>query len=379
MKSIRLLIVSAVLLAFLGSGLLAAEPIKIGGLFDLSGKAQHIGVPTKGVANMVVEQINKSGGINGRKLQLVIVDTESEPSKAVVALKKLLTRDKVVAIIGPTTTGAAMACMSTIEEAKIPMVACVGGDAAVEPIRKWVFKTPQKTTTAVERLFTYLKAHKLTSIALLGASDKFGQEGEQKLKAIAPKYGIKIVAQESFDPTDLDMTAQVTKVAKAKPQAIVVWTIGPAGAIIAKNVKQAGIKTPLFQCHGQPDPNYIKLAGAAANGTAMPSTKLMVANQLPANDKQRKVVQDFIRMYRARGLGEVSTHSGYAWDAIQITARAMKKAGTNPEKLRDAIENTKGYVGVSGIYNMSPTDHTGLGVDSLVMVRVQNGKWTLIK
>jgi branched-chain amino acid transport system substrate-binding protein len=355
-----------------------AEPIRIGGLFDLSGKAQHIGTPTRDVAQMIIERINQKGGLKGRPIELVVADTQSEPSQAVVALKRLVTKDKVVAVIGPTTTGAAMACLAALEEAQIPMVACVGGDSPVNPARKWMFKTPQRTTTAVERLYTHLKAMGSTQVALLCASDKFGQEGNAALKAFAPKFGLQVVAQESFDPTDADMTVQLTKVAAAKPTAIVVWTIGPAGAIVAKNAQQTGLKIPLFQCHGQPDASYPKLAGTAANETSMPSTKVMVASQLPANDPQRQVVQDFVKEYQARSIGSLGAHSGYAWDAVQIVFQAMEKAGTEPPALRQAIENTKGYVGVSGIYNLSADDHCGLGVNSLVIVKVQDGQWKLL-
>jgi branched-chain amino acid transport system substrate-binding protein len=375
----RILMLGLLVVFLFSAVALAAPPIKIGGLFDLTGKAQNIGVATKDVAQMVVDQINKSGGVGGRQLQLVVADTQSEPSQAVIALKRLVSRDKVVAVIGPTTTGAAMACLKTVEEAGIPMVATVGGDAPVTPAREWVFKTPQRTTTAVQCLYGYLRAHKLTSVGLLGASDKFGQEGEAVLKDLAPKYGIRIVAQESFDPNDQDMTVQLAKVAGKRPQAIVVWTIGPAGAIIAKNAKSARVTTPLFQCHGQPDANYLKLAGAAANGTTMPATKLMVADQLPASDRQRAGEIAFVKTFRARHIGEIGTHSGYAWDAIQLIAQALKKSGANPATLRTAIENTHGYVGVSGIYTMSARDHCGLGVDSLVMVTVKNGKWMLAK
>lgn len=357
----------------------AAEPIKIGGLFDLSGKAQAIGVSTKDVAQMIVDRINKAGGVKGRPLELSIADTQSEPSQAVVALKRLVEKDKVVAIIGPTTTGAAMACLPAVEQAGVPMVACVGGDAPVNPARKWVFKTPQRTSTAAERLCAHLKAKGVTKLGVLTASDKFGQEGEAYLKSIAPKAGLEIVAQESFDPNDVDMTVQLTKVAGAKPQAIVVWTIGPAGAVIAKNARQAGVAAPLFQCHGQPDPSYIRLGGEAANGTAMPATKLMAGEQLPATDPQRAAVLDFIKEYNARGLKNLSTHSGYAWDAVQLVVRGLEQAGTEPEALRAAIEGTKGYVGVSGVFNLSATDHCGLGVDSLVIVRVDNGQWRLVE
>jgi len=374
----RVLGLALLALAF-GPGAMGADAIKLGGLFDLSGKAQAIGVSTKDVAQMIVDRINKDGGLKGRPIELIIADTQSEPSQAVVALRRLLDRDKVAAVIGPTTTGAAMACLSTIEQARIPMVACVGGDAPVTPARKWVFKTPQRTSTAVERLFTYLKAQGLSKMCLLTASDTFGQEESGYLRSLAARYGIQIIAEESFDPNDVDMTVQLTKVAIAKPAAIVVWTIGPAGAVIARNATQAGIAIPLFQCHGQPDPNYIKLAGDAANGTAMPATKLMAGEQLPAADPQRAAVLDFIAQYEARGLKNLSTHSGYAWDAVQLIFKAMEKAGTDPEPLRAALENTRGYVGVSGVYNMSPKDHCGLGVDSLVIVKVEESKWKLVQ
>lgn len=357
----------------------AEDAIKIGGLFDLSGKAQQIGAPTKEVAQMIVDRINKNGGLNGRQIELIVADTQSDPSQAVVALKRLVGKDKVVAVIGPTTTGAAMACVNAIEEAKIPMVACVGGDAPVNPARKWVFKTPQRTSTAVERLYAHLKEKGLTKIAILTASDKFGQEGEAYLKSLAPKGGIEILAQESFDPNDTDMSIQWMKAAATKPQAIVVWTIGPAGALIARNASQNASTIPLFQCHGQPDAAYVKLAGEAANGTAMPSTKLMVADQLPGDDPQRTVVVDFAREFQQRKIGAMGTHSGYAWDAVQIVFQALKKVGTEPEALRDAIEKTSGYVGVSGIYTLSPTDHCGLDIRSLVIVKVEDGQWKLVK
>ncbi len=357
----------------------ALSEIKIGCLFDLTGKAMQIGQPTKNVAEMVRDEINKNGGVNGEKIRLVIVDTESEPSKAVAGLKRLVEKDRVHAVVGPTTTGAAMACLETIEKAEIPMIACAGGDGPVTPTRKWVFKSPQRTTTAVGKIYGFMKSKGIKNVAIFTASDKFGQEGKAALKKLAKTYGIKIVAEEELDPLDADMTMQISKIAAREPQAMIVWTIGPAGAVIAKNHKALKARFPLFQCHGQPDPSYIKLAGKAAEGTMMPSTKLMVADQLPDSDPQKPVIKKFIAEYTKRKYGDISTHSGYAWDAIQLIARAMQKVGTDPAKVREAIENTRNYVGVSGIYNMSKDDHCGLGTNSLVMVRVENGKFRLIK
>ncbi len=371
------------------AGVLAAEkqePIKLGAFFALSGPNAPIGTPTKLVAEMVVDQINKAGGINGRPLELVMGDTESDPAKAATIAKKFIFSDKVAAIIGPTSTGEGMNVKKIVEEAGVPCFMTVGGDP---PIMKetgpfsYIFKSPQRSSTAVKVLYAYLKKKNLTKVALLTASDPFGKDGLVWLEKLAPDFGLTLVAKESFGPKDTDMTAQLTKLKNAGPAAIVVWTIGPAGAIVAKNKAQLGLTIPLFQCHGQPGPEYIQLAGKAAEGDRMPATKLMAAAELPANDPQKPVIQEFIHLYKDVYHYDkefpINTHSGYAWDAIYIVTNAMKKAGTDPKALRAAIEGTKGYVGVSGIYNLTPEDHNGLGVDSMVMVQVKDGKFVLAK
>jgi len=363
------------------------EPIKLGAFFALSGPAAHIGTPTKLVAEMAVDQINKAGGINGRPVELIIGDTESDPAKAATIAKKFIYADKVAAIIGPTTTAEGMNVKKIVEEAGIPTFMCVGGDPVIMGGKfgafTSVFKSPQRSSVAVKRLFEYLKAKKMTKMALLTASDAFGKDGATWLEKMAPEYGITFVAKESFGPKDTDMTAQLTKIKNAKPQGIICWTIGPAGAIVAKNKAQLGIKLPLFQCHGLPDPKYIELAGKASEGDRMPATKLMVVNELPDNDPQKQVIQNFIKLYKDQYHFDkqfpINTHSGYAWDAITIVADAMRKAGTDPKALRTAIEGTRGYVGLSGIYNLTPEDHNGLGPDSMVIIQVKNGKFELAK
>jgi branched-chain amino acid transport system substrate-binding protein len=147
-------------------------------------------------------------------------------------------------------------------------------------------------------------------------------------------------------------------------------------------VKQLAIKLPLLQCHGLPDPKYVELAGSSSEGNVMPSTKLMAYDQLPDADPQKAVINEFVRLYNEvydyDKQFPINTHSGYAWDAIYIIANAMEEVGTDPAKLRDAIEETKGYVGISGLYNVSPEDHNGLGTDSMVIVKIQDGQWKLV-
>ncbi|MBW1980769.1 MAG: ABC transporter substrate-binding protein [Deltaproteobacteria bacterium] len=369
----------------------AAEPIKIGAFFDLSGTAAFIGTPTKLVAQMVVDKINKEGGVNGRPLQLLIGDTEGDPTKALMVAKRLVEMENVVALIGPTRTGTGMAVKKYLEGKHIPTVMTVGGDPVImEGIHggkdfgtaKWIFKSPQRSSIAVKKVYQYLRAKKVKNIALITASDGFGRDGHRWLTKLAPEYGLTVVADESFGVRDADMTTQLTKIRNTNAQVIVCWTIGPAGAIVAKNVKQLAIKIPLIQCHGLPGPKYIELAGRAAEGNIMPATKLMAYDQLPATDPQKAVIEEFVHLYNDVYHYDqkfpINTHSGYAWDAIYIIANAMKRAGTEPAALRDAIEQTKNYVGVSGIYNITPKDHNGLGTDSMIIVMVRDGKWKLI-
>ena len=365
----------------------AAEPIKLGAFFDLTGPSSAIGTPTKLVAEMVVKKINDEGGINGRPLTLVTADDEGDPTKAAIIAKKFVDSDKVTAIIGPTRTDTGMAAKPIVEQMKVPTFMCVGGDPVIQGGKfgpyKWTFKSPQRTMVAVQKTYAYMKKKGIQKIAIITAADGFGRDGKGELERLAPEFGLKIMASESFQATDNDMTPQLIKIKAASPEAVVCWTIGKAGSIVAKNVKQLAIKVPLFQCHGLPDPIYVKLAGEAAEGNIMPSTKLMVASQLPNSDPQKKVILEFIRLYKDVYQFEkqfpINTHSGYAWDAIYIVANAMKKAGTDPEKLREAIEQTKGYVGVSGVYNLTAEDHSGLQTDSMVMVQVAGSQWKLLE
>jgi len=382
------LILISLLFLFSSAQAQKEEPIKIGAFFALSGPAAPIGTPTKLVAEMVVDKINKSGGINGRPLELIVGDTEGDPTKALMVAKRLVEKDKVIALLGPTRTGTGMAVKPYIEEkALIPVMMTIGGDPVIAggkfgPYR-WTFKTPQRTSVAVRKIYEYLKSQNIQKVGILTASDAFGKDGSEWLQKLAPEYGLEITAEEAFAPTDADMTTQLVKLRDGKPQAIICWTIGPAGARVAKNVKQLGISTPLVQCHGQPDPQYIELAGDAAEGTIMPSTKLMIFEQLPDSDPQKAVIQDFVHLYKDAYHYDqqypINTHSGYAWDAVFLLANAMREVGPNAEPLREAIENTKGYVGVSGVYNLTPEDHNGLGTDSMVMVKIQNGKWVLLQ
>lgn len=372
-----LLLVSSLLVGLLGcSAAGSTEPIKIGGLFAVTGFNSPLGTPEKETALMLEEQINKAGGINGRPIKLIIYDTESDETKAVNLAKKLIEQDQVLAIIGPSSTGESLALVDTVEKAQVPLLSCAASAKIVQPVKKWVFKTPQSDSLAVSEIYDYLKAKGLTKVALLTSSGGFGTTGKAALEEAAPTAGISIIASESFGDKDTDMTVQLTKIKGSEAQALIVWGTNPGPAIIAKNMKQLGMSMPLFQSHGIANRKFIELAGEAANGVIFPAGKLLVANGLPDSDPQKSLLVKYASDFKAKYNKDADTFGGHAYDALMMIKAAIEKGGADKAKIRDELEKLQGFVGTAGIFNMSAADHNGLGKGSFVIVKIVDGQWT---
>jgi len=376
----KILLILAAILCFTGA-LFAKGVIKVGGLFALTGPAAHIGIAQKNACKLIFDEANAQGGINGKKIELIEVDTQMNPTKALLGAKKLVEQDKVCVIIGPTTTGSGMAIKPYVNKMHVPTFMHAGSDIIIDkPPVKYVFKSPYRSSVALGKIFQYMKKHGLKTFAFLYSADGFGRDGLKVSKRLAPKYGLKLVAAESFHRKDVDMTTQLVKVNEKHPDAIIAWTIGPAGGIIAKNKKRLGMKQPLFQCHGQCDPIFLKVAGDAAEGVMMPATKIYVADQLPNSDPQKKKILHFVKIFKEKYGYYPGTMVAYGVDAAYLVLEALKHVGCDREKIRDYLENkTYGYVGISGIYKITPKDHNGLGLNDVVLVKVHNGKWVLVK
>jgi branched-chain amino acid transport system substrate-binding protein len=358
----------------------AAGTIKIGGLFAVTGPASFLGEPEKKTLELLVKEANDKGGINGMKLEAVIYDTTGDATKAVQLATKLIKDDKVSVIIGPSTTGESMAVIPVAEKEKIPLISCAAGIKITDPVKHWVFKTPANDHVAAEKILNYMSSKKQKTIALLTVTDGFGASGREQLKAIAAQKSFTIVADEVYGPKDTDMTAQLTKIRGIKPDAIIVWGTNPGPAVITKNVKQLGIKTPLYMSHGVASKKYIELAGAeAAEGVMLPAGKLAVYDSFPKSDPQAKLLKEYDHAYKKAYGVEASTFGGYAYDAFQLIAGAIKKSGSTPEQIRSGIEQTQKLVSVSGNFSMSPKDHNGLDLSAFEMVKVTKGDWAPIK
>jgi branched-chain amino acid transport system substrate-binding protein len=359
----------------------AAESIRIGAIFSVTGPASFLGEPERNTAKMLEEELNKGGGLLGRKVEIIVYDDESDATKAVTAVDRLIKRDQVVAIVGPSTSGSTLAIVPKVEEAKIPLISCAAARRIVEPVRRWVFKVAASDILAVRKIFSDLKQRGLTRVAILTASDAYGAGGREDIKELAPQMGIVLAADEVFGPKDTDMTAQLTRIKGTAAQAIVVWGTNPGPAVIARNRVQLKIGLPLYMSSGVASKKFIELAGPEnAEGILLPAGRLIVESQLPAGHPQKKLLADYIREYEKRFHQPVSTFGGHAWDAVMLAAQAIRSGkSAEPAAIRDALEKVRGFYGTAGEFNLSSDDHSGLTEDAFAMIRVVKGDWEMLR
>jgi branched-chain amino acid transport system substrate-binding protein len=381
-EKIFVVIVAALSFLSLCVNAYAKEPYKIGALFAVTGAASFLGEPEKNTAIMLQEQINKAGGINGHPLEIIIEDTKSDETQAVLSAKKLLESDKVLAIVGPSTTGESMALVPIMNTANTPLLSCAAGAPITQPAkdRPWIFKTPQYDVSAVEAIYGYMKKHGIAKVGIITISTGFGDAGRKALLEIAPKYGITIVAEEKYGPKDSDMTTQLTKIKAAGAQAVINWSVGPGQVVVTKNWHALKMGIPLYQSHGWGSKKNVELAGKAAEGVIAPLGRLVVWAKLPDNHPQKALLKKFTQDYEAKYKSEPGTFGGHAYDSIMMLVEALKSVGPDKKKMKDYIEtNIKKWPGTGGIFNISPDDHCGLDKDAFEMVVVKNGDWEILK
>jgi branched-chain amino acid transport system substrate-binding protein len=357
------------------------EPIKVGVIVSLTGPYAGLGEPEKNALEMELKNFNDAGGANGRPIDLIYEDDGTDDAKAVAAASKLIEQDEVVAIIGPTGTGATMAIRGNVDSAEIPNVSMAGGTVITNPVDKWVFATPWPNTLVVPFTLDYLKKQDITKIAVISDTGGFGADGLAVLKAEAPKAGMTIVSSQTFDPGDTDMTAQLTKIKNSDAQAVVMWTAGAEASIIAKEVKDLGMTQPLYGSHGIARKEFIEGAGASAEGVTFAAGKVLIPAAYGEGTEAYTVATEFIDQYETAYGAAPSTFAGHAYDAFWVVANATKAidgdiTGAN---LRDQIEATSGFIGIGGTITYSPTDHNGMTAADLTMYTIKDGAWTAAK
>lgn len=378
-------ILLVVLLSFPGCKKAVTETVKIGAIFSISGANAFLGEPEKNSVNMVIEEYNAKNPNN--KVEVVIYDDEGDAAKAQNFAAKLIEEENCLAVIGPSITGSSLKIIDIAKENETPLISCAAAASIVEPVseRKWVFKTAQSDKIAVGKLYGYMKSKNLKNIAIITVSNGYGQSGKTFLENMAPDYGISIIENQTYGAEDSDMKAQLTRIKAAKPDAIICWGTNPGPAYVVRNLKELNITIPLFQSHGVGNSKYIELAGDAVEGTYLVAGKLLIADTLIETDPQKNILTEYAKKYTEKFNEPPSTFGGHGWDSIMLILNAIDSGvikGSDKEKkdaLRNYIENTKNFIGISGVYNFSENDHNGLDENAFAIITVKNGKWLFVE
>lgn len=372
---------AVLLVAAATSPSIAQDKVKIGAVLAVTGPASFLGDPEAKTLKMLADDINKKGGVLGKQIEIVIYDSGGDAAKAKQFATRLVEDDKVIAQVGGSTTGDTMAMIPVFEDAKLPFISLGGAVAIIEPAKKFVFKTPHTDKMACEKIFEDMKKRGLTKIGMISGQDAFGKSMQDECKKVIGKYGIEVLADETYGPRDTDMTPQLTNVkAKTGIQAVLNAGFGQGPSIVTRNYKQLGFTVPLYQSHGVASKGFIDAAGEAAEGIRLPAAALLIAEKLPDSDPQKAVVVAYTKAFAEYAKQPVSTFGGHAYDGLNILVEAIKRAGaTDGQKVRDEIEKTKGFIGTGGVVNMSPADHMGLDLSAFRMLEIKKGDWVALQ
>lgn len=359
--------------------------VKVGVIASSTGPTAVVGIPQKNTVALLPTEIA------GQKIEYIVLDDASDPTNAVTGVKKLLSEHKVDALIGPTTTPAALAILDFVAESKTPLLTTVGSSAVVLPMdekKKWVFKTTQNDDLIAEAVLAHMTAEGIKTIGFIGFNDPYGENWFKVFAPMAEKAGIRLVASERFNRTDQSVTGQVLKVMTAKPDAVFIAATGGPAVLPQAGLLDKGYKGKVYQTHGVATNDFIRLGGKAVEGTLMAGGPMLVAGDLAASNPIKAVALGYIKAYEGNhGVGSMSTFGANTYDAGLLLQKsipeALKKARPgSPEfrqALRDALEQAREVVGAQGIFNMTPQNHNGMDQRARVMMTVKGGKWTLLK
>ncbi len=349
-------------------------PVKMGVVLDITGAGASLGVAEREVVEMLTRQVNDEGGIDGRELEVIIEDNQSTEDGAAKAASQLLSSDAVHILIGASRTGPSLAMRPLAEEARIPMISLAANQKIVDG-SEWVFKTAQNDRVVLERLVDDMAANGHQKVAVARDASGFGEGIPEMLTEIGQEAGIEVVAVEKFAPDATDFTAQMVNIRNSEPDAVLIWGIPPAAALAQKAYDQLGLGKPVYQSHGIGNEAFLDAAGESADGLRAALGRMLIADQLPEDDPQKEVVTSFIADYEEEYGKAPSTFAGHAYDGFMIAVNAIDEVGTDPNALRDEIESVTDWPGVSGVFTMTPEDHSGLTKDALMIVTVQQGQW----
>lgn len=357
------------------------EPIHFGSLLSVTGPAAFLGEDMKAGLELGIEEINANGGIGGRPVEWTFYDVESQTQKAITATRRLINQDRVDAVIsGGNMSGIALAIAPLVESAGVPFVSSEGAMAIVNPVdeREWVFKATVDDSDVLERIADYLDKKGITKVALLADTSGFGQGAVTQMEIVGPRRGLDVV-YESFGPADTDLIPQLTRIRESGAEAIICWTVTPAGVVFMKQADQLGLgDLTLIHSYGFVSERYMELAGESASNILLASLKLPVGDQLPDEDPLKENILRLFEAYQAKFGRAPSLYAAESYDALMLAVAALEKVGNDPKRIPEGLEQITDFAGISGVFSFSPDRHSGLSKQDIVLTNWADGRFNLV-
>ncbi|HLS51511.1 MAG TPA: ABC transporter substrate-binding protein [Burkholderiaceae bacterium] len=380
---IKSLLSALIMASALGLSSTSAQ-VKVGVVSSATGPTALIGISQRNTVPLMPKKI---GDLD---IEYISLDDASDPTLSVTNFKKLISEEKVDALIGPSGSPNAMGVIQFAAESKTPMLAPVGTASVVLPMtdeKKWVFKTTQNTDIIADALIKHMVANNVKTLGFIGLNDAFGEDWLNVISEMAKANDIDLIAVERFQRSDNSVTGQALKVYSANPDAVLIAGTGAAAVLPQSTLVKQGYKGKFYQTHGAALPQFIKLGGDEVEGTITAASLMLVLPQIPDSNPSKKVAQEYIERYEAMHGEKPATFGANVYDAGLLLEQAIPiaaekaKPGT-PEfraALRDALEQTTELVATQGVYNMTPEDHSGFDERGRELITVKDGEWRLIE
>lgn len=359
-------------------------PVKVGVVSSSTGPIALVGIPQKNSVPLLPTSVA------GRTVQYIALDDGSDPTATVSTFRKLITEEKVDAIIGPSGSPNAMGVIQFIAEAGVPMLAPVGTAAVVLPMteqKKWVFKTTQNDDLIAAALIEHMAKTGIKTVGFIGTADPYGDNWLKVFNEGAAKRNITLVGSERFQRQDTSLTAQGLKILSAAPDAVLIAAPGSSSVLPQTTLFDQGYRGKFYQTHGAALPDFLKLGGKKVEGTILAASLMLVLDQVGDSHPSKKAATDYVAAYEKLNGSKPATFGANVFDAGLLLERAIPVALKSGEPgspafrtaLRDALEQIRELPATQGVYNLTAADHSGFDERGRELITVSGGKWTLVK
>jgi branched-chain amino acid transport system substrate-binding protein len=352
----------------------SSGPIKIGMVTSLTGNYAPLGTNNRLAAIQVVDAVNARNGINGRKIELDIVDDGSDPNQSVIQFNKVI-GDGVVAVLGPPQSTADLAIKPVANEKKMPTISLGAADEQVVPVTPYMWMTAPLSSQVARACLDYLKTQNMTKLAMLtDTKNAYAVSGHDAMKKILDGSGVQLIADESFETSQTNFGPQFAKLSDARPDMLLVWATGAPPVVITKGWADLNTRIPLMMTAAEASPLYVQPAGTAAEGVFVQASLGVIGQSLPASNKFKKLIDDFAGPFQ-----QANNYypPQFAWDGMLATTfmiDAITRKGASSEQIKDGLDSVD-LDTPQGHYTYTPQKHSGMPDSTNLMTVIKGGQF----